>query len=95
MFIDNSRYVDVKTVDVETEGGRIVTAIRLRRLPYTAGTPTLVRGNDRLDVIAQRQYSDGTKFWHIADANTELEAGALLRQRVQDSELRIISVPEK
>ena len=95
MFIDNSRYVDVKTVDVETEDGRSVTAIRLRRLPYVEGAPTVVKGNDRLDVMAQRQYSDGTKFWHIADANTELEAGALVRQRVQDSELRIINVPER
>ena len=95
MFVENSRYIDVRTVEVETEGGRIVTAIRLRRIPYTAGVPTIVKGNDRLDVMAQRQYGDGTKFWHIADANTELEAGALVRQRVQDSELRVIDVPEK
>jgi hypothetical protein len=95
VFIDNSRYVDVKTVEAETEGGRKVTAIRLRRLPYAAGTPTVVKGNDRLDVIAQRKYSDGTKFWHIADANTELEANNLLTERVQDKDTRSISVPEK
>ena len=95
MFIDNSRYIDVKTVDVETENGRIVSAIKLRRLPYAAGGPTVVKGNDRLDVMAQRLYSDGTKFWHIADANTELEANELVTQRVQDKEIRIINVPEK
>ena len=95
MFIDNSRYIDVKTVDVETENGRIVSAIKLRRLPYAAGAPTVVKGNDRLDVMAQRQYSDGTKFWHVADANTELEANELVTQRVQDKEIRIINVPEK
>lgn len=95
MFIENSRYIDVKTVDVETENGRIVSAIKLRRLPYAAGAPTVIKGNDRLDVMAQRQYSDGTKFWHIADANTELEANKLVTQRVQDKEIRIINVPEK
>lgn len=95
MFIDNSRYIDVKTVDVETENGRIVSAIKLRRLPYAAGGPTVVKGNDRLDVMAQRQYSDGTKFWHVADANTELDANELVTQRVQDKEVRIINVPEK
>jgi hypothetical protein len=95
MFIDKSRYIDVKTVDVETENGRIVSAIKLRRLPYAAGAPTVIKGNDRLDVMAQRQYSDGTKFWHIADANTELEANELVAQRVQDKEIRIINVPEK
>ena len=95
MFIDNSRYIDVKTADVETESGRIASAIKLRRLPHAAGAPTVMKGNDRLDVMAQRQYSDGTKFWHIADANTELEANKLVTQRVQDKEIRIINVPEK
>ena len=95
MFIDNSRYIDVKNVDVETENGRVVSAIKLRRLPYAAGAPTVIKGNDRLDVMAQRQYSDGTKFWHIADANTELEANNLVAQRVQGREVRIINVPEK
>ena len=95
MFIDSSRYAGVKTVDVETESGRIVSAIKLRRLPYAAGAPTVIKGNDRLDVMAQRQYSGGTKFWHIADANTELEANELVTQRVQDKEIRIINVPEK
>lgn len=95
MFIDSSRYVDAKTVEAETENGRTVTAVRLRRLPYAAGTPTAVKGNDRLDVMAQRKYSDGTKFWHIADANTELDANKLVEERVQDKDIRIINVPEK
>ena len=49
---------------------------------------------DRLDVMAQRKYSDGTKFWHIADANTELEANDLVKPRVNDKETREINVPE-
>jgi hypothetical protein len=53
-----------------------------------------VKGTDRLDVMAQRQYSDGTRFWHIADANTELEASKLVEPRVLDEDVRIISVPE-
>lgn len=95
MFIDSSRYFDLKTVEAETESGRKVTAIRLRRLPYAAGAPTVVKGNDRLDVMAQRKYGDGAKFWHIADANTELDANKLLKERVQDKETTIINVPEK
>jgi hypothetical protein len=95
MFIEGSRYFDVKTVEVETDQGRKVTAIRLRRLPYPVGTPTLVKGNDRLDVMAQRRYNDGARFWHIADANTALEANTLVRVRVQDKDIRYINVPEK
>lgn len=95
MFIDSSRYADVKTVEAKTETGRTVTAVKLRRLPYVPGTPTEVKGHDRLDVMAQRKYSDGAKFWHIADANAELEANRLVAERSQDKEVRIINVPEK
>jgi hypothetical protein len=95
VFIDSSRYFDLKTVEAETENGRKVTAIRLRRLPYAAGTPTVVKGNDRLDVMAQRKYGDGAKFWHIADANTELDGRKLLEERLQEKETRSINVPEK
>ena len=94
MFLDKSRYSAVKTVETEDRQGRKVTAIKLRRLPFVAGTPTVLKGTDRLDVIAQRKYSDGTKFWQIADANTELEANDLTKPRVNDKETREISVPE-
>ena len=59
MFLESSRYFDVKTVSTKTADGRTVTAIRLRHLPYVAGTPTVIKQNDRLDVIAQRKYGDG------------------------------------
>ena len=94
MFLESSRYADVKQVDAEAKGGRGVRAVALRRLPFVAGTPTVVRGNDRLDIVAQQKYSDGTKFWHVADANTELEANDLLKQRPQAEEARVINVPE-
>jgi len=95
VFLENSRYFDVKTVEAEDSTGRKVTAVKLRRLPFAAGTPTAPAGNDRLDVMAQRKYTDGTKFWHIADANTELEANNLVKPRAQDKEARVISVPEQ
>ena len=90
MFLDNSRYFKVKTVSVTDENGRQVKAVMLRRLPYVAGKPTVVKGNDRLDVIAQRQFKDATRFWHIADANTELDANVLV-----DEAGETILIPEK
>lgn len=80
MFLDNSRYARVKAVDATLRDGRSVRAVRLRRLPTVNGAPTAVKGNDRLDIIAQRGYQDPTMFWHIADANTELEANNLVRE---------------
>ncbi len=94
MFLDTSRYKDVKTVAAEDRKGRKVTAIKLRRLPYVTGTPTVLNGPERLDVIAQQKYSDGTKFWHVADANTELEANDLTKPRPNDKETREVFVPE-
>ena len=95
MFLENSRYFKVKTVAAQNEDGRSFLVVMLRRLPYVAATLTAIKGNDRLDVIAQRKYSDATKFWHVADANTELEANKLVTQRPEDEEVITINVPEK
>lgn len=80
MFLDTSRYFQVEAETVADRDGREVRAVKLRRLPYVPGAPRAVKDNDRLDVIAQRQYGDATRFWHVADANTELEAGKLLAE---------------
>lgn len=89
MFLENSRYATVPQVDVELPDGRIVRAVKLRRLPATVGAPTAVKGNDQLDIMALRITGDPTRFWHIADANSELEAKALLAEVG-----RVIKVPQ-
>lgn len=77
-FLKSSRYHGLPTVEVETRQGRKVTALTLRVLPAVEGAPYTIQENDRLDLIANRSYQDGTRFWHIADANSELEAGHLI-----------------
>ncbi len=80
MFLDNSRYHNQATVEVTTCDGRTVQALKLRTLLAQAVQPHAVRQHDRLDVLAQQHYGDGTKFWHIADANTELQANDLVAE---------------
>ncbi|HEX9781658.1 MAG TPA: hypothetical protein VGA56_02870 [Opitutaceae bacterium] len=80
MFLENSRYAKVLTVETTAADGRAVTALKLRTLPAPAGEPYAVKDNDQLDVFAHRVTADGTKFWHIADANTALEASSLLSE---------------
>ena len=99
MFDANSRYSKCPVVEVETAKGEKVNAVKLRRLPYVPGNLTEVKGTDRLDIMAQRKYTDGTKFWHIADTNTELEANDLVNhERSENSlakeETKFIFVPE-
>jgi hypothetical protein len=77
MFLENSRYADVAQVTIQTATGREITVVKLRRLPTAIGLPYTVTGTDRLDIIAQNRFDDPTRYWHIADANTELEAGTL------------------
>jgi hypothetical protein len=91
MFLDNSRYARVDVVQVRVGGaeGASVDAVKLRRLPATGGVPVVVTDRDRLDLIAGRRYGEPTWFWHIADANTELEASGLTARP-----LRTILVPE-
>lgn len=90
MFTESSRYFQLQTVDATTPDGRQVRAVVLRRLPYVPGKATTVKGNDRLDVMAQRNYKDPTLFWHIADANTDLDARDLVGEPA-----RVILVPDK
>lgn len=90
MFLESSRYYKLKTADIKTKNGRTVKAVTLRRLPSISGKPTVVKGNDRLDIMAQRRYNDPTMFWHIADTNTELEANDLVKETG-----RLIRVPEQ
>ncbi|HEX8243356.1 MAG TPA: hypothetical protein VF541_07665 [Longimicrobium sp.] len=89
MFLENSRYARVPTVAVALPDGREVTAVTLRRLPATDGEAYTTAGGDRLDLLAFRRYADPTRYWHVADANTELRAPLLTA-----AANRTIRVPE-
>jgi hypothetical protein len=90
MFLDNSRYAAVEQEEVELHDGRMASAVKLRHLPLMEGEPFVMKGNDRLDILAERRYDDPTRFWHIADANTALEAGCLT-ERPND----VINLPRR
>ncbi len=74
MFADNSRYKKVDTITVTLADGTTAPAIKLRTLPVVRGQDTVVQQQDRLDLLADKTYKDDSKFWHIADANSSLEA---------------------
>jgi len=37
--------------------------------------------------MAHRKYKDGTTFWHVADANTDLEANDLVESQRPENPL--------
>ena len=90
MFLESSRYHKVRKDEAKARDGRLVKIVALRKLPVVSGDPTTTKEDNRLDIIAQRLYDDPTMFWHIADANTELQAGDLV-----DEPGRAINVPEQ
>jgi len=90
MFLKNSRYYGLPTVAAKDRNGRDVTAVKLRRLPATPGDDYAVTSSDRVDIIADARYSDATRYWHVADANSELEAEELTQQVG-----RVIEVPPR
>ena len=77
MFLPNSRYHKVATVETTTSTGERVTALKLRRLTPVAGEPQMVQSGERLDLIAHARTGDATQFWHVADANTALDGRTL------------------
>lgn len=78
MFLKNSRYFGLPAVTVADRAGAPVAALKLRILPSTAGREVTVRAHDQLDAMSEQRYGDSTRYWHIADANTELEAASTL-----------------
>ena len=89
MFLDSSRYFEQETVEISSKDGKKFQAITIRKLPAVPGKHHSIKGNDRLDIISQNNYNSGTKFWYIADSNTELEANNLVK-----TPGRIINVPD-
>lgn len=79
MFLKNSRYFGLPTVTATDRAGDPVTAVKLRTLPTTPGNEVTVRAHDQLDAMSEQRYGDATRYWHIADANTELEAASVLQ----------------
>jgi len=90
MFLRNSRYFGLATVIERDRSGRPVAAVKLRRLPTTDGDDHLVQGHDRLDAMSENLYRNATRYWHVADANTELKADALTARAG-----RLIKVPPR
>lgn len=90
MFLRNSRYAGLAVVAAR---GRNVpgdaSVVKLRALPDTAGNLVAVRAHDQLDAMSETRFGgDATRYWHIADANSELEAAELTRTAG-----RVIDVP--
>ncbi|MGZ5205598.1 MAG: hypothetical protein ACXWCV_09675 [Caldimonas sp.] len=91
MFLKNSRYAGLPTVAARgpRSDGSIVV-VKLRPLPDTPGDPTAIRAHDQLDAMSETLYAgDATRYWHIADANSELEAAELTRTTG-----RVVDVPK-
>jgi hypothetical protein len=78
MFLPNSRYAKVATIEAITSTGEKVIALKLRRLTPVTGESQTVMSGYRLDLIAQARYGDATQFWHVADANTALDSRMLI-----------------
>lgn len=80
MFLPNSRYANVATVETTSATGERVLALTRRPLGPLGGMPTVVQSGDRLDLLAFDASGDATRFWAVADANTELDGRTLVAQ---------------
>ncbi|MEQ9498471.1 MAG: LysM domain-containing protein [Deltaproteobacteria bacterium] len=86
-FLESSRYHGAPVAQVEADG-RTVTVVKPRRAPPAgSGEPHRVDESDRLDRLALERLGDATRFWRIADVNSELEADALLVHADEDIEV--------
>jgi hypothetical protein len=89
-FLPSSRYANVEQITIDAGEQGMVKAVKLRRLPSPPAAPYTVLEHDRVDIVTQRLYQDGTQFWHIGDANTDLEPDHLT-----DVPGRVIQTPNQ
>jgi hypothetical protein len=97
MFLNTSRYAKTPQVQMTVANGTQISAVQLRTIPATSGDVTPITSNDRLDVMADRNYGDATRYWHIADANPALDSNDLFEQWLandQNAQQLTIAVPE-
>ena len=80
MFSEHSRYKNVPVVTVPGPLGTDVSAVKLRVPGSPPSHAAPVTHGDQLDVISQQRFGDAARYWHIADANTELEARSLTQE---------------
>jgi hypothetical protein len=86
MFLKNSRYASTPQVTLTLKDETQITAVQLRTVPATSGAAAPVTSNDRLDLMAKWNYGDASRYWHIADANTALDANRLFDQWLKGDE---------
>lgn len=98
MFLENSRYFGQATMVVKLNDSRSAVALQPRVLPSAEGVSTPLQRHDRLDVIALRHYQDATRFWHVADANTQTDSRRLTEPPALNSPtppVQTLQVPPK
>ncbi|HEU4388918.1 MAG TPA: hypothetical protein VFV34_14050 [Blastocatellia bacterium] len=74
MFSKGSRYRNLPESAALTAQGERLRGKELRRISRLPGRfQHIVRDGDRLDLLAFKYYGDPSRWWQIADANTEFE----------------------
>lgn len=77
MFDHTSRYYHLVDKIYETADGRQIAYKARRFLPQGERLPllgeTLVRVDERLDLISARSLGDPLQFWQICDANNAMD----------------------
>jgi nucleoid-associated protein YgaU len=82
MFEHTSRYYVLDTEIYEALDGSEIKYVKRRFLPQGEDLPLfteiIVRGGDRLDIIADSILGDAEQFWRICDANNVMDPSCLL-----------------
>ena len=88
MLDPNSRYYNIETAQLETDG-RTVRYLKRRMLPALSSQTTLseyqAQGSERLDLLASMGYGDPLQAYRLIDANPVLHPSELLvaRRRIR------------
>ena len=75
MFTNNSRYYKLEEIVVNNKSDRQINSKKIRQTPDVLGTfQHVVDDNDRLDLLANKYYSQPVRWWRICDANPDFKS---------------------
>ena len=94
MFSKSSRYRNLPESSPVNAQNERLRGKELRLIPRTPGRFLhTVRESDRLDLLAFKYYNDPSRWWQIADANTEWQFPTDLLDRHPEVEERLALAP--
>lgn len=91
MFLKGSRYEKARAFDYAPDGSVVFNGVRARDIGPAPGViEHVIKGGERLDLLARHYYNDERLWWRIVDANPQFVFGGVMAVTAMEGEVILI-----